>query len=53
MLDHTQFKSVFRPSAQSPYDRTFVQDVDTYRKGLGGTLFIDRVLLALGISKGT
>lgn len=52
MLDHTDFDLVFSPAAQFPYDRKTIQDIEAYRKSFNGSLFIDRVLKALGLNKG-
>lgn len=52
MLDYTELHQVFPASLQSPYDRKTQHDIDGHRKSLDGILFIDRVLRALGISKG-
>ncbi|KAL2753244.1 hypothetical protein ACRALDRAFT_1077616 [Sodiomyces alcalophilus JCM 7366] len=51
MFDYTRFDHVFSPSAQFPYDRQTIQDIETYRKSFNGILFIDRVLKALGLTK--
>lgn len=52
MFDYTRFDHVFSPSAPFPYDRNKIQDIETYRKSFNDTLFIDRVLKALGLTKG-
>lgn len=52
MLDITQLQQVFPPDLKSPYDRKTQHDIEAHRKSLDGILFIDRVLKALGISKG-
>lgn len=51
-MDYRQFQQVFPAESHLPYDRKTQQDVDARRKKLDGVLFIDRVLRALGISKG-
>jgi len=51
-LDYSQFHEVFRPDVNAPYDQLLVRDIESKRKKLGGVLFIDRVLRALGITKG-
>lgn len=53
MLDYTKFHDVFPADLQIPYDRRLQHEIEDHRKNLGGTLFIDRVSKALGISKGT
>lgn len=53
MLDYTNFQAVFPPGTQLPYDRHRQQEIDASRKSLDGMLFIDRVLKALGVPKGT
>ena len=52
IMDHTKFMQVFPAGAQLPYDRHLVADIESSRKTFEGTLFIDRVLRALGITKG-
>lgn len=52
MIDYTQFQQVFPSDLQSPYDRQLQHDIETHRKTLDGVLFVDRVLKALGITKG-
>lgn len=52
MIDYTQFHNVFPATLQAPYDRKLQHDIDAHRKELDGVLFIDRVLKALGISRG-
>jgi len=51
MLEYTNFQKVFPSGIQIPYHRKFVHEIDARRKHLGGQLFIDRVLKALGITK--
>jgi len=51
-LDYSQFHLVFPPDVHAPYDQLLVRDMESKRKNLGGVLFIDRVLRALGITKG-
>lgn len=53
MINYTDFHQVFPAELQSPYDRQLQNDIDTHRKELDGVLFVDRVLKALGIAKGT
>ena len=52
IMDYSQFHEVFRPDVNAPYDQLLIRDIETKRKKLGGILFIDRVLKALGIVKG-
>lgn len=52
MIDYTQFQHVFPSDLQSPYDRQLQNDIEAHRKTLDGVLFVDRVLKALGITKG-
>jgi len=52
-LDYTQIHEVFKPNVGIPYDAAFAKDMESKRKQIGGVLFIDRVLKALGITKGT
>ncbi|KAG6296626.1 hypothetical protein E4U46_001917 [Claviceps purpurea] len=50
MFDHTSFSDVFvTEECQLPYDRNLHQEIEAHRKHAEGTLFIDRVLQALGI----
>ncbi len=51
-MDYRQFQQVFPAESHLPYDRKAQQDIEAHRKKLDGVLFIDRVLRALGISKG-
>ncbi|PFH63265.1 hypothetical protein XA68_15899 [Ophiocordyceps unilateralis] len=52
MPDYTKFEDVFPADLKFPYDRTLQHDIDHHRKAVGGTLFIDRVMKALGLVKG-
>lgn len=53
MFDHTSFSDVFvTEEGQLPYDRNLCQEIEAHRKHADGTLFIDRVLQALGIIRG-
>lgn len=52
MFDYSNFGDVFPAGLHNPYDRKLQHDVEAHRKHVDGTLFIDRVLKALGISKG-
>lgn len=51
-MRYTEFEQVFDHAVKMPYDRKTCQDIDTYRASFDGVLFIDRVLKALGITKG-
>ncbi|KAM0324858.1 hypothetical protein ACHAQA_007824 [Verticillium albo-atrum] len=51
MLDYTKFDEVFGPPVGNPYNKQALQEIDTFRRGSNGVLFIDRVLNALGLSK--
>lgn len=52
MIDCTKFHRVFGSMDNFPYGRKALQEADTHRRTLGGALFIDRVLAALGHAKG-
>ena len=51
MFDYKSFDDVFGNVAPFP-DRSFYQETETFRRSYDGVLFIDRVLRALGITKG-
>lgn len=51
MPDYSRFEQVFPSGAQLPYDKKLQHEIDVFRKNLGGTLFVEGVLQALGISK--
>ncbi|CRK45794.1 hypothetical protein BN1723_001137 [Verticillium longisporum] len=51
MLDYTNFDEVFGSPVGNPYNKQALQEIETFRKGSDGVLFIDRVLNALGLSK--
>ncbi|KAI0008252.1 nuclear pore complex assembly-domain-containing protein [Xylariaceae sp. FL0662B] len=53
MPDLFQFERVFGSLDPFPYDRAFIQKVDSRRRLLEGSLFIDRVLKALNLAKAT
>lgn len=53
MFSFTNFEDVFPSGAQLPYDKNLLQEIEQSRKNIDGSLFIDRVLKALGITKGT
>ncbi|KAK4231988.1 nuclear pore complex assembly-domain-containing protein [Podospora fimiseda] len=52
MLDFTHFSTAFPSDGPKPYDPNGVRQIETFRKNFDGTLFIDRVLRALGINDG-
>lgn len=52
-MDYSQFHEVFKPDVDTPYDQHLVKDIEAKRKRLYGLLFVDRILKALGITKGT
>lgn len=52
MIDYTQFQEIFPSGVQMPYDRKLQHEIEAHRKTLEGHLFIDRVLQALGVTKG-
>ena len=52
MFAYTNYNDVF-PSGGLPYDKKLQHEIEANRKNADGTLFIDRVLKALGITKGT
>lgn len=52
MFSYTNFHDVFPTEVHLPYDRRLQHDIEAHRKNAEGVLFIDRVMRALGISKG-
>lgn len=52
MFDYREFQQVFPAGAQLPYDRELQAEIENSRNIFGGVLFIDRVMNALGLSKG-
>ena len=52
-MRYTEFDQVFDLSLKNPYDRKTAQDIEAARSSFDGVLFIDRVLKALGITKGS
>lgn len=52
MFDYANIHHVFPSEATNPYDRKAQSDIETCRKSFDGALFIDRVLRAVGITKG-
>lgn len=53
MLEPSQFDRIFGSLDPFPYNRSFTQNLEASRRSLEGFLFIDRVLKALNLSKGT
>ncbi|KAK3485276.1 nuclear pore complex assembly-domain-containing protein [Neurospora hispaniola] len=54
MLDYTEYNNVFpSPGFINPYDHKGASAIETFRKSLGGVLFVDRVLSQLSIGQGT
>jgi hypothetical protein len=53
MFDYREFQQVFPAGAQLPYDRELQAEIENSRNMFGGVLFIDRVMNALGLSKGS
>lgn len=51
-IDFTHYEQVFQPDLESPYAPDLVREIESYRKGFGGVLFVDKVLSALGVTKG-
>lgn len=52
MFDYTNLHEVFAEGLANPYDRETQRDIEHSRKEFDGALFIDRVLRAVGITKG-
>jgi hypothetical protein len=52
MFDYTNLHEVFAEGLANPYDRETQRDIEHSRKTFDGALFIDRVLRAVGITKG-
>lgn len=52
MFDYTNLHHVFTEGVANPYDRETQREIETSRKSFDGALFIDRVLRAVGITKG-
>ncbi|KAM5345890.1 hypothetical protein ACJ41O_011751 [Fusarium nematophilum] len=51
MFDYSNHHHVFAAGVPNPYDRKYQHEIETCRKSFDGTLFIDSVLRAVGISK--
>lgn len=52
MFNYENIHEVFPADLSNPYGRNFQHDIETNRKSFDGVLFIDRVLKAVGITKG-
>ncbi|XXH02110.1 hypothetical protein Hte_008477 [Hypoxylon texense] len=52
-LDSAQYGRIFGSLDPFPYNRAFVQQIEATRRGLDGSLFIERVLKALNLSNAT
>lgn len=52
MFDYSDFQQVFPAGAQLPYSKELIAKIEQSRKTLDGVLFVDRVLKALGLTKG-
>jgi hypothetical protein len=52
MFDYINLHDVFAEGLANPYDRETQRDIEHSRKEFDGALFIDRVLRAVGITKG-
>jgi hypothetical protein len=52
MFDYANLHDVFAEGVANPYDRETQRDIEASRKRFDGALFIDRVLRAVGITKG-
>lgn len=52
MIDYTNFDRVFGQVSPFPYSRTVIQETESYRRSFEGALFIDKILGALGLTKG-
>ena len=53
MFDYEDFEDVFGPGEKVEYDGKAVKKIRENRNTLEGELFIDKLLKALGLSKGT
>lgn len=53
MFDYEEFDDVFGAGEDVAYDGKAVKKIRDNRAALEGELFIDRLLKALGLSKGT
>ena len=53
MFDYENFKDVFGSSKEIDYDAKIVKNIRKNRESLEGELFIDKLLKALNVPKGT
>ena len=53
MFDYEDFQDVFGPGEKIEYDGKLVKKIRENRTNLEGELFIDKLLKALGLPKGT
>ncbi|KAI0475681.1 nuclear pore complex assembly-domain-containing protein [Xylariaceae sp. FL0804] len=53
MVDFSDFDRLFGSMSPFPYNKASVQKIESCRRELDGTLFIDRVLKALNLSQAT
>ena len=47
MIDYSNYEKVFGSLGPFPYHRTYILEVESYRRSFEGALFIDRVLLLI------
>lgn len=52
MFNYANLHDVFPSGLPNPYDRKLQHEIESSRKSFDGILFIDRVLRAVGITKG-
>lgn len=52
MFNYANLHDVFPAGLPNPYDRKLQHEIESSRKSFDGILFIDRVLRAVGITKG-
>lgn len=52
MFDYANIHDVYPEGIANPYDRDTQREIEASRKNFDGALFIDRVLRAVGITKG-
>ncbi|RDA88628.1 hypothetical protein CP532_5828 [Ophiocordyceps camponoti-leonardi (nom. inval.)] len=53
MFLYSRYDDVFPAKLKFPYDRPLQHEIEHHRKAQGGVLFIDRVMKALGVIKGS
>lgn len=51
MIDYANFEQVFGPMSPFPYNRTVTLSIETARRSLEGSLFIDRILKTLNLEQ--